>query len=564
MSKSKVDPESNCLVSEETESFSTTYDSISDNNNNDEFANEIILEDDDDFDFLSVPNILYIEASLFTNVFLSGFDGTVTASTYTAIGNYYNAASIASWITTSYLITSTAFQPLYGSISDVIGRRKCVFFAIVSFSIGCIGCSIVPNIYFLNTMRALTGIGSGGLINLSTIINSDIVPTRKRGIVQACQNLFLGFGAVCGASFGGFIAQRFGWRWCFLSQIPPCCWSVYIGYFYIKNQKGFDESKGVFSKELLQKIDVKGAVVLVTALTVQLLFLTLGGNELAWTDLRLHSLAVLGVVLTVYFVKIELTTEANPIMPIKYYKNWFTVFLLGVNFMIGLSAYAYLFALPQLFHIVLGDSTSQAGLRLAIPSLSTPFGGLTTGIMMNKYRLLRSLVFTGTIFMTLGNFLVLLVSKATPGWLLALLLVPANYGQGVAYPSSLFTFIFAYGPQRHATSTSTTYLMRSIGGVWGVSGVSAIIQTYLRFTVQQDLENDGQLSKHEISKIVKSILKSTDNIALLPEAVQNIVLRDYETGIRYAQLFSSVSCLLAVVFFFLSSISKSRPPHPHA
>lgn len=556
----KKDPETTCLVSEETESFSTTYDSISEDNNE---VNAVIpVEEDDDFDFLSVPNILFIEASLFTNVFLSGFDGTVTASTYTAIGNHFNAANIASWITTSYLITSTAFQPLYGSISDVIGRRKCVFFAIVSFSVGCLGCSIAPNIFILNTLRALTGIGSGGLINLSTIINSDIVPTRKRGIIQACQNLFLGFGAVCGASFGGYIAQSFGWRWCFLSQIPPCCWSIYIGYYYIQNQKDFDESKAVFSKELLHQIDVKGAVVLVTALTVQLLFLTLAGNELAWTDIRLHSLAVVGVILTIYFIRIELTTEANPIMPIKYYKNWFTVFLLGVNFMIGLSAYAYLFALPQLFHIVLGDTTSQAGLRLAIPSLSTPLGGLTTGIMMNKYRLLRSLVFTGTIFMTLGNFLVLLVNKATNGWLLALLLVPANYGQGVAYPSSLFTFIFAYGPRRHATSTSTTYLMRSIGGVWGVSGVSAIIQTYLRLTVEQDLADDGLLSAHEIHKIVRLITKSTDNIALLPEHIRTIVYRDYETGIRYAQLFSSVSCLLAVVFFFLSSILKFKPP-PH-
>lgn len=83
--------------------------------------------------FSQVDNFLWIELSLFMNVFLSGFDGTVAASTYTTIGNEFGAMNLASWITTSYLITSTAFQPLYGSFSDIIGRRKCVIFAVICF-----------------------------------------------------------------------------------------------------------------------------------------------------------------------------------------------------------------------------------------------------------------------------------------------------------------------------------------------------------------------------------------------------------------------------------------------
>jgi MFS family permease len=32
--------------------------------------------------------------------------------------------------------------------------------------IGCLGCGIAPNMTFLNLMRALTGIGGGGLITM--------------------------------------------------------------------------------------------------------------------------------------------------------------------------------------------------------------------------------------------------------------------------------------------------------------------------------------------------------------------------------------------------------------
>jgi MFS family permease len=46
---------------------------------------------------------------------------------------------------------------------------------------------------------------------LATIVNSDMIPFRKRGIYQAMQNTVAGFGAISGASFGGFIVDHIGW-----------------------------------------------------------------------------------------------------------------------------------------------------------------------------------------------------------------------------------------------------------------------------------------------------------------------------------------------------------------
>lgn len=105
-------------------------------------------------------------SAIMSNVFLSGFDGTITASTYAVISSEFNAANTASWLTTSYLITSTAFQPLYGRFSDIFGRRVSFFTATITFVIGCLGCGIANDIVFLNTMRALTGIGGGGLMTM--------------------------------------------------------------------------------------------------------------------------------------------------------------------------------------------------------------------------------------------------------------------------------------------------------------------------------------------------------------------------------------------------------------
>jgi hypothetical protein len=112
---------------------------------------------------------LCIEATIMANVFLYGFDTTITAATYTVISSDFDAANTASWLTTSYLVTSTAFQPLYGRFSDIFGRRACFFVSTATFSLGCFGCGAAGDIILLNCMRALTGFGGGGLMTMGSL-----------------------------------------------------------------------------------------------------------------------------------------------------------------------------------------------------------------------------------------------------------------------------------------------------------------------------------------------------------------------------------------------------------
>jgi MFS family permease len=109
---------------------------------------------------------VWIEIALFANVFLYGFDSTITAATYAVISSEFDAANTASWLTTSYLVTATAFQPLYGRFSDIFGRRICFFVSTVTFAVGCLGCGLANTVVVVNLMRALTGFGGGGLMTM--------------------------------------------------------------------------------------------------------------------------------------------------------------------------------------------------------------------------------------------------------------------------------------------------------------------------------------------------------------------------------------------------------------
>jgi MFS family permease len=292
------------------------------------------------------------------NVFLGGFDGTITASTYAVISSEFNAANTASWLTTSYLITSTAFQPLYGRFSDILGRRSCFFTATITFMVGCLGCGVARDVIFLNIMRALTGIGGGGLMTmgrsmifhptrqtltsvLATIINSDLIPFRQRGMYQAIQNVSYGFGAICGASFGGAIVDSIGWRWCFLLQVPVSLFALIMGYIVLKFPSRHTEfSSGRQAQGIWHQIDVLGACLLILALSAQLVGLSLGGNILPWTHIWVILPLVSSVVLLAAFVAVEAKTTAAPLIPLKMLRGQLAVSTQIANVCVGMAAYA--------------------------------------------------------------------------------------------------------------------------------------------------------------------------------------------------------------------------------
>jgi hypothetical protein len=104
--------------------------------------------------------------------------------------------------------------------------------------------------------------------------------------------------------------------------------------------------------------------------------------------------------------------------------------------------------IPLFFQVVLLDSASKAGMRLVIPSLATPIGGLFAGFIMSRWGMLSHLVRLGCFLMMLGNGIVASLQYHDSNWKYLVYLFPANLGQGIVYPSILFTNIAAFEQSR--------------------------------------------------------------------------------------------------------------------
>ncbi|KAF8826567.1 hypothetical protein HHX47_DHR5000324 [Lentinula edodes] len=118
----------------------------------------------------------WILAGLWSAVFLGALDGTVVATLLSPIGSHFNKLNQSSYIGTAYLLSVCCFTPLYGRLSDILGRKGAMLLALTLFGSGTISCALAPTMESLIAARAVAGMGGGGVMTVSSIVVTDLIP----------------------------------------------------------------------------------------------------------------------------------------------------------------------------------------------------------------------------------------------------------------------------------------------------------------------------------------------------------------------------------------------------
>jgi hypothetical protein len=113
-------------------------------------------------DGISGPRFHFLFWSLLFGCTIAFFDTTLMAASHPVITSYFNASNAASWLSTVFYLTSTVLQPIFGRISDTIGRRPVLIFATVMFFVSTVWCGAAGSIGSFIAARAVAGIGAGG------------------------------------------------------------------------------------------------------------------------------------------------------------------------------------------------------------------------------------------------------------------------------------------------------------------------------------------------------------------------------------------------------------------
>lgn len=217
---------------------------------------------------VSVLRFWLIFGGVLFNLFVSSFDSTIMVSSHPVITSYFHSANSASWLSTAFLLTSTSFQPLFGRLSDTIGRKTPYILCLTIFLVGTVWCTSAQSMGSFIAARAVCGLGAGGMASLGSIITSDLVPIEIRGAYQSYMNVVYGGASALGASLGGLIADRLGWRWEFGFQIPLLVIALAMACFTTPSRLGLQEgAQQETVLEAMKLFDFKGSILLTLSVT---------------------------------------------------------------------------------------------------------------------------------------------------------------------------------------------------------------------------------------------------------------------------------------------------------
>ncbi|KAB8229341.1 putative MFS multidrug transporter [Aspergillus alliaceus] len=489
----------------------------------------------------ATPRLSLIFPAISIGVFLSAADQTIIMASYGQIGSDLHALNLTSWIATSYFLTLTSFQPLYGKLSDIFGRKACLLWAYAVFGIGCLFCGLAQNIHQLIAARVFQGIGGGGMTTVVSILLSDIVPLRDRGVWQGIINIIYATGSGIGAPFGGILADYIGWRWAFIAQAPICV-LAFLAVFITLELPPQEDSHW---KDKLRRIDFPGAIILVGAVFGFLLGLDRGSN-VSWTiPITVISLSV-SAILFVLFVVVEVFYAAEPFAPghIIFDRTFFSTY--GCNFFSFGGWLAALFYIPLYFQAVDGVSATVAGLRLLPSIVAGVSGSLFAGFVMKWTGKFYWLTVVGYSLLTLGVTMIFLFSGGATESLVPMVMgmVLSGFGNGIGVTSTLISLAVSNStPEDQAVVTACSYLFRSLGSVIGLSLSSTVVQQILRSRLRTALRDSK-----DIDSIVDGVRQSLDFIKTLNPSVAKVVRGCYGWAMNKGFAF-----MIAIVFFALVS-----------
>src|SRR5579864_9049469 len=256
---------------------------------------------------LTQREVRTILTSLMLTMFLAALDQTIVATALPTIGRQFGDVSSLSWVITAYLLASTAVAPVFGTLSDIYGRRATIVTSLSLFIVGSIMCALAPSMTILIIARGLQGLGGGGILPIVQTVIADVVTPRERGQYQAYFSGVWMAAGIGGPVLGGVFAEHLHWSMIFWINVP-------LGIASLAMLLPKMAKIPVFHRR--RKIDWLGGVLLMASAVVFMLVLTWGGTRFPWLSPTVLAMVGGAVALAVTFVWHARRAD-EPFLPLK-------------------------------------------------------------------------------------------------------------------------------------------------------------------------------------------------------------------------------------------------------
>ena len=316
------------------------------------------------------PNVALTTLGLALASFMQVLDTTIAnVSLPTISGNLGGSANQATWVITSFAVSTAIALPLTGWLARRFGERKLFVWSTMAFVIASFLCGIANSMGMLVFARALQGFVAGPMYPITQALLLSIYPPAKRGQAIALLAMVTVVAPIAGPILGGWITDNYSWEWIFFVNVPI---GIFASLVVGRQLKGRPE------RLEKPKMDYIGLATLVLGVGALQILLDLGNDEDWFASQQIVILAIVAAISLAVFVIWELTAK-DPIVDLRLFRH--RNFAAGTLAMVV--AYSAFFSVgilvPLWLQRNLGYTAIWAGFATApigiLPVLLTPFVG---------------------------------------------------------------------------------------------------------------------------------------------------------------------------------------------
>jgi EmrB/QacA subfamily drug resistance transporter len=457
----------------------------------------------DDWVPLPKRQVMITMGGVMLAIFLASLDQTIVATAIPRIVTDLGGFDRFAWVTTAYLVASTAVIPIVGKLSDMYGRKIFFIGGIFTFVIGSVLAGVAQDMNQLIAFRAVQGVGGGVVMASSFISIGDLFPPAERGKYMGFIAGIFALSSLVGPVVGGFLTDALSWRWVFYINVPL---GLPIAIAFIKifpNPRAKSDARG---------IDYPGIVLLLLAIVPLMLGLSWGGSQYDWSSPQVAGVLALAVASTIAFIIVEMRA-AEPIMPLHIYRDPIISVALLASLLLGVSMFAGSVFMPLYFQGALGESATNSGSFLTPMMLGTVVGATLVGQLMSRtgghYRLLG---IVSVALMVGGLYMMTRIDINTARGFVIGSMVLTGFGMGGTFPAYNIAIQNAVSYRNLGVATSAAQFIRAIGASAGLAVLGSLLTTRFAAGV------DSAVPEEVLAKVPTDIL---DGLKANPDALVN-------------------------------------------
>lgn len=404
----------------------------------------------------------YVMAAISMGVLLATIDGSiVNISLPTLVRELQTDFATVQWVILAYLLTLAVLLLTVGRVADMIGKKQIYTLGFVIFTIGSFLCGLAANVYLLILFRVVQAVGATMILALGVAIVTESFPNTERGMALGFIGTVVSVGIVIGPTLGGIIIDSLSWHWIFFVNIP-------VGFLGILMVIRFVPAIKPGGK---QRFDFQGAVTLFISLLAFLFALTVGQN-LGFTDYRTITLFVIWAIFLGAFIVIE-KRVFQPMIDLTLFRNSLFSINLITGFVTFVAIAGMFILLPFYLENILGYSTRQVGLLIAVVPISMGVIAPISGSLSDKFGT-RIISFIGLFFLLLGYASLTSLTDHSSTLTLLLLMLPVGIGMGIFQSPNNSAIMGAAPPDKLGVVSGMLALTRTLGQSTGIAIIGAI------------------------------------------------------------------------------------------